>query len=68
VADERPDMLLMGEHAAKYGFVMNGGAGEHALRIYEIQAENFTGYWAGDMSEDEALANVESEMTELFAK
>ncbi|MGI9500315.1 MAG: extracellular solute-binding protein, partial [Geminicoccaceae bacterium] len=67
VAEARPDMPLMGEHAAKYGFVMNGGAGEHALRIYEIMAEHFTGYWAGQKSIDEALGQVETEMTEIFS-
>ena len=68
VAEDRPDMVLMGEHAAEYGFVMNGGAGEHALRIYEIMAENFTGYWAGEKSIDDALGQVEKEMTEIFSK
>lgn len=68
VAEDRPDMVLMGEHAAEYGFVMNGGAGEHALRIYEIMAENFTGYWAGEMSIDDALSEVGAGMTEIFSK
>ena len=67
VAEARPDMPLMGEHAAKYGFVMNGGAGEHALRIYEIMAEHFTGYWAGEISADEALAQVETDMAEILS-
>lgn len=67
VADERPDMPLMGQHAADFGFVMNGGASEHALRIYEIMAENFTAYWAGDATAEEALAEVEATMTDIFA-
>lgn len=66
VAEERPDMPLMAQHAADYGFVMDGGTSEHALRIYEIMAENFTGHWAGDLSADEALANVEAEMKPLL--
>ncbi|WIY24764.1 extracellular solute-binding protein [Parasedimentitalea psychrophila] len=66
VAEDRPDMPLMGEHAAKYGFVMNGGASDQALRIYEVMAENFTGYWAGQMSEDEAIANVEAAIQSAF--
>jgi len=66
VAEERPDLPLMGEHAGSYGFVMNGATSEHALRLYEIMAENFTGYWAGEYSEDEAIANLEEEMTKAF--
>jgi len=66
VADKRPDLPMMGEHAGSYGFVMNGGTSEHALRLYEIIAENFTGYWVGELSEDEAIANVEEEMRKAF--
>ena len=67
VAADRPDMPLMGQHAAEFGFVMNGGASEHALRIYEIMAENFTAYWAGDATAEQALAEVETAMAEIFA-
>ncbi len=42
-------------------------AGEHALRIYEVMAEHFTGYWAGEISVDEALANVESDMAGILS-
>lgn len=66
IAEKRPDMPLMGEHAGKYGFVMNGGASEHALGLYTTMAENFTGYWAGQISEDEAVANVVAAMEEAF--
>lgn len=66
IAEKRPDMPLMGEHAGKYGFVMNGGASENALQLYTIMAENFTGYWAGETPEDEAVANVEAAMKEAF--
>ena len=66
IAAKRPDMPLMGAHAGKYGFVMDGGTSEHALGIYTIMAENFTGYWAGQISEDEAIANVEAAVAEAF--
>ena len=66
IAEKRPDMPLMGEHAGKYGFVMNGGASEHALGLYTAMAENFTGYWAGQISEDEAVAKVVAAMEEAF--
>tara|TARA_B100000780_G_scaffold158297_1_gene110702 strand:- start:4659 stop:5984 length:1326 start_codon:yes stop_codon:yes gene_type:complete len=68
VAEKRPDMPLMGEHAGKYGFVMDGGASEHALGIYTIMAEHFTGYWAGEESEDEAIAKVQQAVEEAFGK
>ncbi|MCX5513323.1 ABC transporter substrate-binding protein [Kaistia algarum] len=68
VAADRPEMLLMGEHAAKYGFVMNGGTSSKALAIYTNQAENFTGYWTGATELDPALKNVVDYMTKAFAK
>lgn len=66
IAEKRPDMPLMGEHAGKYGFVMNGGASAHAWSIYEVMAENFTAYWAGELSEDKAIANVEAALKKAF--
>jgi len=68
IAEKRPDMPLMGEHAGKYGFVMDGGTSEHALRIYEVMAEAFTGYWAGQSTEDEAIAAVEAELKTAFGQ
>ena len=57
----------MGEHAAKYGFVMDGATSAKALAIYTNMAENFTGYWTGEIEQDEAIANVVADMKKAFA-
>ncbi len=66
VADERPDLVQLGEYAGAYGYVMNGGASANALAIYELQAKEFTGYWSGQQDLDTALANVEKGMADLL--
>jgi len=66
VAAERPDLVLLGDYASKYGFVMRGGTSAKALSVYELQAKEFTGYWAGQQSLDEALAKTKSGMEELL--
>ena len=66
VAKERPDLVQLGEFAGKYGYVMTGGTSAGALSVYELQAKEFTGYWSGQQSLDDALANTEKGMTELL--
>ncbi len=66
VAEERPDLVQLGEYAGAYGYVMNGGASANALAIYELQAKEFTGYWSGQQDLDTALANVEKGMADLL--
>jgi multiple sugar transport system substrate-binding protein len=66
VAEERPDLVKLGEFAGKYGYVMSGGTSAGALSVYELQAKEFTGYWSGQQSLDEALANTEKGMAELL--
>lgn len=66
VATERPDLVKLGEFASKYGYVMNGGTSAKALSVYELQAKEFTGYWSGQQSLDDALKNTETGMTELL--
>lgn len=66
VATERPDLVKLGEFAGKYGYVMNGGTTAKALSVYELQAKEFTGYWSGQQSLDDALKNTEAGMTELL--
>lgn len=66
LAAERPDLVQVGEYASTYGFVMNGGTAEKALSVYEAQAKEFTGYWAGTQNLDTALANTSAAMTELL--
>ena len=66
VAGERPDLEKLGQFAGDYGFVMTGGTSAGALSVYELQAREFTGYWAGQQSLDEALANAAAGMAELL--
>ncbi len=68
IAKERPDLVKLGEYAGKYGFVMNGATSAKALQIYELQAKEFTGYWAGTESEDAALKAVAAGMADLLKK
>jgi multiple sugar transport system substrate-binding protein len=67
-AGDRLDMLMMAEHTAKYGKVMNGGTEGGAFAIYANMAENFTAYWAGDMDVDTAIVNVTKFLEAEFAK
>mgnify|MGYP003674115609 CR=1 FL=1 len=67
LAGDRPDMLMMGEHTAQYGFVMNGGASSNALGLYSNMAENFTAYWADELDIDTAINNVTEFMEKEFA-
>jgi multiple sugar transport system substrate-binding protein len=66
VAAERPDLVKLGQFAGAYGFVMHGGTAAKALQVYELQAKEFTAYWSGDKSLDEALAAAKSGMAELL--
>jgi multiple sugar transport system substrate-binding protein len=66
LAADRPDLVQVGEYASTYGFVMNGGTSEKALSVYEAQAKEFTGYWAGTQDLDTALKNAAAAMTDLL--
>ena len=66
LADERPDLVQVGDYASNYGFVMNGGTSQNALSVYEAQAKEFTGYWAGTQDLDAAMTNITASMTELL--
>lgn len=66
VADDRPDLVQLGEFASSYGFVMEGGTSANALSVFEAQAQEFTGYWAGTLTLDQALSNVENAMNDLL--
>lgn len=67
VAGERPDLAQLGDYAVNYGYVMRGATGANALAVYERQAADFTGYWAGTVTLDEALASAAEGMAELLA-
>ena len=66
LADTRPDLVQVGDYASNYGFVMNGGTSANALSVYELQAQEFTGYWAGTQDLDTAIANAATGMAELL--
>ena len=66
IVGERPDLKKLGEFAGSYGFVMNGGTAAKALQVYELQAKEFTAYWSGEKTLDEALAATKSGMAELL--
>lgn len=66
IAEERPDLVPLGEYASEYGFVMNGATSAKALSVYELQAKEFTDYLSGGISLDEALSNTAAGMQELL--
>ena len=68
VASGRPDMLMMGDNAAKYGFVPRGGTSAEALGVYTNMAENFTGYWNETIDQATAIKNVSDYMNGVFKK
>ena len=65
---KRPDLAKIGDFAGQYGFVMTGGTSAGALQVYETQAKNFTGYWAGQTDLDAALKETAAKMQELLKK
>lgn len=68
VASERPDLVKLGEFASRYGYVMTGATSANALSVYELQAKEFTGYWSGQQSLDDALAHTKAGMQDLLKK
>jgi len=66
LAADRADLVKLGQFAGQYGFVMNGGTAAKTLPVYELQAKEFTGYWAGTESEDQAIANVAKGMADML--
>lgn len=66
IANERPDLVPLGEYASSYGFVMNGGTSAKALSVYELQAKEFTDYLSGGKSLDEALSATKDGMADLL--
>jgi multiple sugar transport system substrate-binding protein len=65
---KRPDLAKIGDFAGQYGFVMTGGTSASALQVYEAQAKDFTGYWAGQTDLDAALKDITAKMQELLKK
>jgi len=66
IAKDRPDLAKLGECAGAYGCVMNGGTSANAFAVYELQAKEFTGYWSGQQTLDQALSNTKAAMERLL--
>ncbi len=66
IAADRPDLVKLGQFAGSYGYVMRGATSAKALSVYEAQAKEFTAYWAGQKSLDDALSAVGQSMTDLL--
>ncbi|RCW79855.1 ABC transporter substrate-binding protein [Phyllobacterium bourgognense] len=66
IAKERPDLVTLGQYAGAYGYVMTGATSASAFPVYELQAKEFTGYWSGQETLDEALANTKAGMEKLL--
>lgn len=66
IASDRPDLVTLGKYAVDYGLVMNGASSANALSIYELQAKEFTGYWSGQETLDQALTNTQAGMAKLL--
>lgn len=66
IAADRPDLVQLGEFAGAYGYVMTGGTSANALSVYELQAKEFTGYWSGQQTLDQALSNAKTGMEGLL--
>ena len=66
ISADRPDLVKLGEYAGQYGFVMNGATSAKTLQVYELQAKEFTAYWSGEKSLDDALAATAAGMAELL--
>ncbi|EHJ95556.1 extracellular solute-binding protein [Agrobacterium tumefaciens] len=66
IAKDRPDLVQLGQFAGSYGYVMRGATSAKALSVYETQAKEFTAYWAGQKTLDEALSAATLSMTDLL--
>jgi multiple sugar transport system substrate-binding protein len=63
---ERPEFKLVGDYAAKYGFVVKGGTAAYAVPVYTALAEAFSGYWAGQGDAADALGKATQGMTKAM--
>lgn len=62
----RPELKLFSEILTHNGIVIEGSTSEHALKIYEMMADKFAVYWAGQAALDQTLAEVENEMKRII--
>lgn len=63
----RPEFPLVGQLAAEYGFVVEGGTSAQAVPVYEVMAENFSAYWAGQQDLATTVQKVQTRMAERIA-
>lgn len=68
MADVRPEFPLIGQFAADYGFVINGGTASYAVPVYEVLAQAFSGYWSGQTDIDTALSQAADGMAQAVAQ
>lgn len=62
MAADRPEFPLVGQYAADYGFVVNGGTAAQAVPTYEAIATAFSAVWSGQVSIEEGLAQAKAGM------
>jgi len=64
MAAARPEFPLVGDFANRYGFVVTGGTAAYAVPVYEVLAEKFSAFWAGQIDLDTALKQAAQGMAE----
>jgi multiple sugar transport system substrate-binding protein len=64
MAATRPEFPLVGDFANRYGFVVTGGTASYAVPVYEVLAEKFSAFWAGQIDLDTALKQAAEGMAE----
>ncbi len=64
LSGERPEFALISDHATRYGYVVTGGTEAFAVPIYEVLAEKFSGFWAGQSDASTALREAAAGMAD----
>ena len=67
LADKRPEFKLVARTAADDGFVVKGGASAQAVPTYNLMAQHFSAFWAGQEDVDTALKAVSDGMKAQIA-
>lgn len=64
MASARPEFPLVGDFVDRYGFVVTGGTAAYAVPVYEVLAEKFSAFWAGQLDLDTALKQAAEGMAD----
>jgi multiple sugar transport system substrate-binding protein len=64
LSKERPEFSLVSDYASKYGYVVTGGTAAFAVPVYEVLAEKFSGFWAGQGDATTALKEAAAGMAD----